>query len=183
MHSKVFGIRQIHRGQFMKMRLGMKSLLLAAMFASTVLAANATLKHYGFVSVGFGLMAPAGVFFAGIAFTLRDLLHETGGRRWVLGAIAVGAGLSWWIDPVFALASASAFTVAELVDYSIYVPLRRNSWLSAVVVSNAGGLVVDSVLFLWIAFGSLAFIEGQLLGKAYMTLAFVIPMYLYRRFK
>jgi hypothetical protein len=109
------------------------------------------------------------------------LLHEQGGRKWVLVAIAVGAVLSWWIDPVFALASATAFTVAELVDYSIYVPLRRKSWLGAVTVSNIGGLTVDSVLFLYMAFGSLAFIEGQLLGKAYMTLAFVIPLWIYRR--
>ena len=158
-----------------------KTLILALAFAATVLAANFTLKKFGFVSVGFGLTAPAGVFFAGLGFTLRDLLHEQGGRKWVLGAITVGAILSWWIDPVFALASATAFTVAELVDYSIYVPLRRKSWLGAVTVSNIGGLTVDSVLFLYMAFGSLAFIEGQLLGKAYMTLAFVIPLWIYRR--
>jgi len=158
-----------------------KTLILALAFAATVLAANFTLKKFGFVSVGFGLTAPAGVFFAGLGFTLRDLLHEQGGRKWVLTAIAVGAVLSWWIDPVFALASATAFTVAELVDYSIYVPLRRKSWLGAVTVSNIGGLTVDSVLFLYMAFGSLAFIEGQLLGKAYMTLAFVIPLWIYKR--
>ena len=158
-----------------------KTLILALAFAATVLAANFTLKKFGFVSVGFGLTAPAGVFFAGLGFTLRDLLHEQGGRKWVLGAITVGAILSWWIDPVFALASATAFPVAELVDYSIYVPLRRKSWLGAVTVSNIGGLTVDSVLFLYMAFGSLAFIEGQLLGKAYMTLAFVIPLWIYRR--
>tara|TARA_S200002703_G_C3701154_1_gene215337 strand:+ start:240 stop:752 length:513 start_codon:yes stop_codon:yes gene_type:complete len=154
--------------------------LLALAFAGTVLAANATLEKFGFVSVGLGLTAPAGVFFAGIAFTLRDLLHESGGRAWVLGAIIVGAMLSWWVDPVFAVASATAFTVSELVDYSIYSPLRKRNWLGAVTVSNVGGLVVDSVLFLWIAFGSLNFIEGQLVGKAYMTLAFVIPLYIYR---
>ena len=159
------------------------SVILAGLFAATVLAANFTLKKFGFVSVGFGLTAPAGVFFAGLGFTLRDLLHEQGGRKWVLVAIAVGAVLSWWIDPVFALASATAFTVAELVDYSIYVPLKKKSWLGAVTVSNIGGLTVDSVLFLYMAFGSLAFIEGQLLGKAYMTLAFVIPMYLYRKYR
>ena len=67
------------------------------------------------------------------------------------------------------------------MDYSIYAPLRRRSWLPAVVVSNIGGLTVDSLLFLWIAFGSLEFIEGQLLGKAYMTLVFVVPLWLYRR--
>jgi len=158
-----------------------KTLVLALAFAGTVLAANAALETWGIVAVGFGLAAPAGVFFAGIAFTLRDGLHEIGGRTWVLGAIAVGGALSYFIDPVFALASATAFTVSELVDYSIYAPLRRRSWLPAITVSNIGGLTVDSVLFLWIAFGSLDFIEGQLLGKAYMTLVFVIPLWIYRR--
>ena len=160
-----------------------KTLVLALAFAGTVLAANAALETWGIVAVGFGLAAPAGVFFAGIAFTLRDGLHEIGGRTWVLGAIAVGGALSYFIDPVFALASATAFTVSELVDYSIYAPLRRRSWLPAITVSNIGGLTVDSVLFLWIAFGSLEFIEGQLLGKAYMTLVFVIPLWIYRRVK
>ena len=159
----------------------MVKVLLAAAFASTVLAANAALKEFGFVAVGFGLAAPAGVFFAGLGFTLRDLLHEQGGRYWVLGAIAVGGFLSWWIEPTFAIASATAFTVSELVDYSIYSPLRKRNWLGAVTISNIGGLTVDSVIFLWMAFGSLAFIEGQLLGKAYMTLAFVIPLWIYRR--
>jgi uncharacterized PurR-regulated membrane protein YhhQ (DUF165 family) len=158
-----------------------KTLVLALAFAGTVIGANAALEKWGIVAVGFGLAAPAGVFFAGIAFTLRDGLHEIGGRTWVLGAIAVGGVLSYFIDPVFALASATAFTVSELVDYSIYAPLRRRSWLPAITVSNIGGLTVDSVLFLWIAFGSLEFIEGQLLGKAYMTLAFVVPLWIYRR--
>lgn len=157
-----------------------KILIFTLTFAGTVLAANAALEQFGFVSVGFGLSAPAGVFFAGLGFTLRDLLHESGGRYWVLVAIAIGGFLSWWIEPTFAIASATAFTVSELVDFSIYSPLRKKNWLGAVTISNIGGLTVDSVIFLWMAFGSLAFIEGQLLGKAYMTLAFVIPLYIYR---
>lgn len=155
--------------------------LLATLFATTVLAANTALKEFGFVSVGFGLTAPAGVFFAGIGFTLRDFLHESGGRKWVLVAIAVGGVLSWWIEPKFAIASATAFTVSELFDFSVYSWLRKKAWLPAITASNIVGFTVDSMLFLYMAFGSLAFIEGQLLGKAYMTLAFVIPLYLYRR--
>ena len=158
-----------------------KTLILALAFAGTVIGANAALETWGIVAVGFGLAAPAGVFFAGIAFTLRDGLHEIGGRTWVLGAIAVGGVLSYFIDPVFAIASATAFTVSELVDYSIYAPLRRRSWLPAITVSNIGGLTVDSVIFLWLAFNSFDFLEGQLLGKAYMTLVFVIPLWIYRR--
>jgi hypothetical protein len=37
------------------------------------------------------------------------------------------------------------------------------------VLSNTVGLLIDSWLFLTIAFGSLAFFWGQVVGKAWMT--------------
>ena len=44
-------------------------------FVATVAGANWALANFGIVNIGLGLTAPAGVYFAGIAFTLRDLLH------------------------------------------------------------------------------------------------------------
>ncbi len=41
----------------------------------------------------------------------------------------------------------------------------------AVLASSAVGLVVDSVVFLYLAFGSLEFLLGQVLGKGWMVLA------------
>ena len=41
-------------------------------------------------------------------------------------------------------------------------------------MSNTVGLMVDSALFLWLAFGSLAFFWGQVVGKAWMTLLAVV---------
>jgi queuosine precursor transporter len=38
-----------------------------------------------------------------------------------------------------------------------------------VVASGICGLVVDSVAFLWLAFGSLEFLAGQIIGKAWMV--------------
>ena len=38
------------------------------------------------------------------------------------------------------------------------------------VASGVVGLVVDSVVFLWLAFGSLEFLLGQIVGKAWMVL-------------
>jgi uncharacterized PurR-regulated membrane protein YhhQ (DUF165 family) len=146
--------------------------LFFVLFVGCVVAANWAVEHYGLVSVGFGLTAPAGVYFAGLAFSLRDLLHEAGGRASVLLAILVGAGLSYFVEDVqdIAVASAVAFSCSELLDLAIYTPLRERGWLLAVVLSNLCGLVLDSVLFLWIAFGSLEFLEGQVVGKAWMTL-------------
>jgi uncharacterized PurR-regulated membrane protein YhhQ (DUF165 family) len=139
-------------------------------YVSTVVAANWAIARFGVVPVGFGLTAPAGVYFAGLAFTLRDLLHEALGRLAVVLAIAAGAAVSLWVaPPQLAAASAIAFGLSELADFGVYEPLRRRRWLGAVSASNVAGLAVDSALFLWLAFGSLTFLPGQVVGKAWMT--------------
>lgn len=143
-------------------------------FLLCIVGANWAIETFGLVPVGFGLMAPAGVYFAGLTFTFRDLAHDRLGRGWVFVAILVGAGLSYIISPAFAIASGVAFLVSETADLLIYSPLRRRTWLGAVVASNTVGLVVDSALFLWLAFGSLEFLQGQVVGKAWMTLLAVV---------
>jgi len=165
-------------------------LVAAALFVGTVYGANWALTHYGFVPVGFGLEAPAGVYFAGLAFTLRDVVHRSLGRGVVLACIAAGAVLSWALEASttipggrvsVAVASAVAFGLSELSDLAVYEPIRRRGWLPAVVASNAVGIVIDSAVFLWLALGSLALIEGQLVGKAWMTLAALPVVYALRR--
>jgi uncharacterized PurR-regulated membrane protein YhhQ (DUF165 family) len=122
-----------------------------AAFALTVLAANAALNHWGLVAVGFGLTAPAGVYFAGLAFQLRDIGQEHAGIVPVIGAILVGTALSMFVSPALALASGAAFLISESTDLAVYTPLRRRGWLKAVALSGLVGAVVDSVLFLWLA--------------------------------
>lgn len=150
-------------------------------YIATIFGANWAIQTYGIVPVGFGLMAPAGVYFVGLAFTFRDLVHERVGVFGVIAAILIGALLSWWISPTFAVASGVAFLFSELCDLAVYAPLRRRYWLGAVAASNVVGLIVDSALFLWLAFGSLQFIEGQIVGKAYMTVAAVAVLWSIRR--
>ncbi|QGZ53299.1 VUT family protein (plasmid) [Streptomyces sp. QHH-9511] len=143
-------------------------------YIATIPAANVLVAHYGAVPIGFGLAAPAGVFMVGLALVLRDLVHEYGGRWLVVGAIAAGTGLSYLLaDPTLATASAVAFAVAELADMYVYTQLRQQGMLSAVVASNAIGLVIDSVLFLHLAFGSLEYLPGQIVAKAEMTMVAV----------
>jgi uncharacterized PurR-regulated membrane protein YhhQ (DUF165 family) len=74
-----------------------------------------------------------------------------------------------------------AFLLSELADFAVYTPLRRRTWLGAVAASNTVGLVIDSALFLWLAFGSLEFLAGQVVGKAWMTALAVVLMALWRR--
>jgi queuosine precursor transporter len=143
-------------------------------YIGTIFAANWAISTFGVVPVGFGLVAPAGVYFAGLAFTLRDLTQEALGRRWTIAAIIVGAALSGLVSAQFALASGVAFLVSELADYLVYTPLRERNWPVAVGASNLVGLVLDSVLFLSLAFGSLDFLWGQIVGKLWMTLLAVL---------
>jgi uncharacterized PurR-regulated membrane protein YhhQ (DUF165 family) len=163
---------------------------LFATFVGTVVAANWALNHYGLVPVGFGLEAPAGVYSAGLAFGLRDALHETGGRRWVFAAIATGAAVSYIVEDAvtipgglvpIAVASAAAFAVSELADLAVYTPLRERSWPTAVAASNIVGAVIDSALFLWLAFGALDHMAGQIVGKALMILPALLLMWGVRR--
>jgi hypothetical protein len=67
------------------------------------------------------------------------------------------------------LASVAAFLLAELADLAVYTPLRARRLGLAVLASGLVGSVVDSAVFLWLAFGSLDFIAGQVVGKLWMS--------------
>ena len=150
-----------------------------ALFVGTVYLANFLISHVGIqfsptdphvIPVGFGLMAPSGVLAAGLAFTLRDLVQRSLGAFWAAIAILLGAVLSIVISPSLALASGGAFFVSEFLDLLVYTPIHKKNVYVAVIASNTVGLVVDSVVFLGLAFGSLAFLPGQVVGKIWMTL-------------
>jgi uncharacterized PurR-regulated membrane protein YhhQ (DUF165 family) len=139
-----------------------------ALFVGTIPFANWLLDRYGVVDF-LGLAMPAAVFAIGAALIFRDVAHRALGRWWVLAGIALGAVLSLLIAPAFALASAGAFTAGELADLAVYEPLEERGWTVAMVCSNIVGAAVDSWLFLTLAFGSLTFFWGQMVGKLSMT--------------
>lgn len=150
-------------------------------YVLAIFGANWAISTFGLVPVGFGLMAPAGVYFAGVSFTLRDATQETLGRKWTVGAILLGAVLSAFLSGPLALASGVAFLLSELVDFAVYTPLRERSRPLAIALSNTVGAVLDSAIFLWLAFGSLDFLPGQVLGKSWMTLVAILFVLLVRR--
>ena len=124
------------------------------------------------IPVAPGLDAPSGVLMIGLALVLRDLVQRRLGKLWVIGAIIAGAALSGLVAPAaLVVASVVAFLLSELADFAVYTPLQRNRFITAVVASSAVGLVVDSMLFLYLAFGSLDYVWGQIAGKAWMVLA------------
>ena len=153
----------------------MKRLIIVAAFLGCIVAANYVTTRYGMVPVGFGLTATAGTYFAGATFVLRDLINDVAGKRWVVALIAVGAALSFAVSaPFIALASAFAFGLSELVDFAIYLPLRRRGYIRAAIASNIVGSLVDTVAFLAIAgFPVWAALPGQMVGKVAVTVAVV----------
>jgi len=151
------------------------------LFGLTIPAANWLIGHAGtmcvpngpcLIPVAPGLMAPSGVIMIGIALVLRDLVQRRLGVGVAVVAINVGAALSAMIaPPSLVIASTVAFLMSEFADLAVYTPLARRRLIAAVVASSMVGLVVDSIVFLYLAFGSLDFLLGQIVGKAWMVLA------------
>ncbi|MGA8947257.1 MAG: VUT family protein [Pseudolabrys sp.] len=162
------------------------------LFCLTIPAANWLIGHAGtvcvsngpcLVPVAPGIMAPSGVLMIGLALVLRDLVQRRLGVEFGIGAIIVGAAISAGLaPPSLVVASAAAFLLSEFADFAVYTPLARRRLVAAVVASSVVGLVVDSIVFLWLAFGSLEFLIGQIIGKLWMVLlATPFVVYLRRR--
>lgn len=156
-----------------------EGLAFLAAFALCIPAANYLIGHVGttcvpngpcLIPVAPGLKAPSGVAMIGLALVLRDLVQRRLGLSWSMAAIAVGSAISALLaPPALVIASAAAFLLSEMADLAVYTPLQRRGLVLAVVASSAVGLVVDSVVFLSLAFGSLDYLAGQIVGKAWMV--------------
>lgn len=168
-----------------------KTIALIAAFAATVPLANWLIGNVGtecipngpcLIPVGFGLSAPSGVLVVGAALVLRDMVQELGGRRTALAAIALGAAFAWMVaPPALVIASVTAFLLSELADMAVYTPLRRSNLIAAVLLSGLVGAAVDSAAFLWLAFGSLELLTGQIVGKLWLSLVAVAILMVMRQ--
>jgi uncharacterized PurR-regulated membrane protein YhhQ (DUF165 family) len=156
-----------------------EGLLFLAAYIACIPIANWLIQHVGtvcppngpcLIPVAPGLMAPSGVLMAGLALVLRDLVQRRLGVAYGLAAIGAGTALSAALAPApLVIASAVAFLLSELADFAVYTPLQKRGLVLAVAASSFVGLVADSLLFLWLAFGSLEFLAGQIVGKAIMV--------------
>ena len=128
---------------------------LVALYLGAIVAANLIVAAHGpWITpyVAFALI--------GADLTARDALHVQweGRALWLrIGAlIAVGGALSYLLNQdagIIAVASVVAFVAAGVVDTIVYQALRHASFDDRVNVSNIAAAAVDSILFLWIAFG------------------------------
>jgi uncharacterized PurR-regulated membrane protein YhhQ (DUF165 family) len=134
------------------------------------------------IPVGLGLMAPSGVLMIGLALVLRDLVQRRLGSGPAIIAIIAGAGLSASLaPPALVVASATAFLLSELADMAVYTPLQQRRLVLAVAASSTMGLIIDSIVFLYLAFGSLDYLAGQIVGKLWMVLLALPFIVLLRR--
>ncbi len=161
-------------------------------FVLTIPAANWMIGNVGtycapngpcLIPVAPGFMAPSGVLMIGAALVLRDLVQRRLGFEISIVTVLIGGALSALLAPVsLVMASTAAFLLSELADLLVYTPLQRRRLVAAVVVSSFAGLVVDSIVFLYFAFGSLQFLAGQIIGKSWMVLLSIpFIMWLRRR--
>lgn len=165
-------------------RLRIEGYLFLAAFIACVPAANWLIGNVGTTCIPKGpclvpvapgldgpITAPSGVLMIGAALVLRDLLQRRLGKAWTIGAIVVGALLSAFVaPPALVIASMIAFLLSELADFAVYTPLQQRGLVRAVLLSSLVGLAVDSVVFLYLAFGSLNYLGGQMIGKLWMVL-------------
>ncbi len=166
----------------------MHRFLLIISYIATIPAANWLIGHVGtvcvpqgpcLIPVAPGIMAPSGVLMIGAALLLRDLVQRHYGVMSSLYCILAGTGLSLaFADPGLAFASGAAFLWSEMIDFAFYTPLAKRRFYLALVVSCAAGALADSALFLWLAFGSLDLMLGQVIGKLYAVLAFIAVRYI-----
>ena len=98
-----------------------------------------------------------GAFTYPVAFLITDLANRKFGPRQARLVVAVGFLLAvvlsiWLATPRIAIASGTAFLVAQLLDVSVFDRLRNSTWWRAPLISSLLGSALDTVLFFSLAF-------------------------------
>jgi len=98
-----------------------------------------------------------GAFTYPVAFLVTDLCNRTLGaakaRQVVMAGFLVAVALSILLaTPRIALASGSAFLLAQLLDVTIFDRLRRAAWWRAPLLSSVVASALDTLLFFSLAF-------------------------------
>ncbi|ADZ68774.1 Hypothetical transmembrane protein [Polymorphum gilvum SL003B-26A1] len=102
-----------------------------------------------------------GAFTYPAAFLVTDLTNRRFGpaaaRRVVVAGFVLAVALSVWLaTPRIAIASGTAFLVAQMLDVTVFDRLRRAAWWKAPFVSSLLGSVIDTLLFFSLAFSAAA---------------------------
>lgn len=100
-----------------------------------------------------------GAFIYPIAFLVTDLTNRQFGpkaaRLVVVAGFVIAVAFSIWAStPRIAIASGSAFLLAQLLDISVFNRLRRSSWWKAPLLSSLIGSALDTAVFFSLAFAA-----------------------------
>lgn len=127
------------------------------------------------------MYAPSGVLIIGLALVLRDAVQLVAGWKWGLASIFVGTVFSYiFANHFLVTASVVSFALSELIDFFVYTPLAKKRLFLALVASGVIGAIVDSAAFLFLAFGSIDYIDGQIIGKLYAVIAASLIILIFR---
>ena len=171
--------------------MNIKFLLLSFFMGVVVLSSN-FLVQFPVNYYGLNEILTYGAFSYPIAFLITDLANRSYGkiiaRKIVYFGFLIGIIFTLFFSTNFAdlisiriaLASGSAFLVAQLLDVQIFDKLRTNSWYVAPLVSSSIGSVVDTFLFFSIAFAGteiswITLSLGDLAVKIIVALVMLIP--------
>ena len=154
------------------------------MMAVVVVISN-ILVQYPVNYFGLEELLTYGAFTYPIAFLITDLTNRRFGpeaaRRVVYVGFALGVAMSLVLaDARIALASGTAFLVAQLLDVFIFDRLRRASWWVAPISSSTLGSVIDTALFFTIAFAGtglpwVGWASGDLAVKLVVAMVMLVP--------
>lgn len=127
------------------------SAILIAIYIAAMVMANLLVWWLG------PWFSPINAFFLiGLDLTMRDVMHERLTRVQIAAVVVAGGAITWLVNPAarnIAIASATAFVLAAMVDWFVYSLLRGRPWLVRTNLSNVAGAAVDSVVFPTLAFG------------------------------
>lgn len=100
-----------------------------------------------------------GAFTYPVAFLVTDMTNRHFGPQQARLVVLVGFAIAvvWSIflaTPRIAIASGSAFLLAQFLDVSVFDRMRKATWWKAPLISSFLGSVLDTILFFGIAFAA-----------------------------
>jgi uncharacterized PurR-regulated membrane protein YhhQ (DUF165 family) len=140
-------------------------------YVLSVVTVNIAFDVLPLIETPWGVFPPAALI-VGAVFVLRDFAQREVGHM-VLGGMAAGVLLSYWLaSPYVAAASAAAFLVSELVDWGVYTITKR-TFRDRVIYSSLFGTPVDSAVFL-LGIGALSWFGVVAMTAAKMVVAVAV---------
>ena len=146
-----------------------------ALMAAIVVASNFLVQFpvdYTIGAINLADLLTWGAFTYPVAFLITDLANRRFGpataRLVVFCGFVIAVALSVWLaTPRIAIASGSAFLLAQLLDVSVFDRLRNRVWWLPPLVSTVIGSGLDTLVFFGLAFSQAANLIGA--GDAFAS--------------